>query len=177
MNQKAERRAEARPKQEHTTVEEMLARMRAGTKEVYEIRMREQVFPVRVLSMDEVTAIRREGFADQAKRGGDETDRNVAIQKCTLKMASTIQKGGGPLISDKMLSLLSLDEVQFLYNEYVCVLERVNPTLETITPEVFQSLVDALKKSHASARDLSLLQLRAICTAYVDLIQRLESQK
>ncbi len=156
------------------SAEDILAKMRAGTKEVYEIRMREQVFPVRVLSMDEVTAVRRDAIARTAKIGGDETDRNVFIQQTTLKLATTLTKNTGPLIGDKVLSLMSLDETRFLYDEYIRVMDAVNPTLEMIDPMEFRALVDALKKNSMSAKDCSLLQLRVICSAFVELILRVE---
>lgn len=158
------------------TAEDLLARMRAGTKEVHEIRMRDQIFPVRVLSIDEVTAIRREALGQSAKLRGDDTDKNVWVQKLTLKLASTLSKNGAPLLSEKLLGLLSLDELQHLYAEYVRVADAVNPSLEQISPERFRALVDALKKNLVSSRDCSLLELRAICSAFAELIQRLESQ-
>lgn len=161
---------------EITTVSDILARMRVGTKEVYELRMREMMFPVRVITMDEQAAVRREAIAHTAKMGGDETDRNCHIQQSTLKLASTITKGGAPLISDSLLAKMSLDEVRYLYDEYIRVMDTVNPSLEMIPPEQFRALVDALKKNTLGARDLSLLQLRAICTAFAELILQLESQ-
>ncbi len=158
------------------SAEEIVAKMRAGKKEVHEIKMGPLSIPVRVLSCDEVAAVRREAIKFATIMGGDDTDKNLAIQKSTLKLASTLTKGGAPMLSDKVLALLSLDEMSYLYEEFIKVMDTVNPALEHITPEIFRMIVDALKKNTASARDLSMLQLRAICTAYVDLIQRQEIQ-
>jgi hypothetical protein len=158
------------------TAEDLLARMRAGTKEVHEIRMRDQIFPVRVLALDEVTSVRREALAQSAKLRGDDTDKNVWTQKLTLKLASTIGKDGVPLLGDKLLSMLSLDEVQYLYSEYIRVADAVNPSLELISPERFRAIVDALKKNLLTSKDCSLLELRAICSAFAELIQRMENQ-
>jgi hypothetical protein len=158
------------------SAEDLLAKMRAGTKEVYDIRLRELVVPVRILTIDERQAIRREAIQKTAMAQGDETDKNVLIQKFTLKLASTIQKNGAPMLSDKLLSMLSLDEIQYLYDDYMRVTDSVNPNVETISPEKFRELVDALKKSLISSKDCSLLELRAICSAFVALILKLESQ-
>lgn len=155
--------------------EDILAKMRAGTKEVHDIRMRDQVFPVRVLSMDEIALIYREAAGHVAKTGGTELDRNIFIQKSTLKMASTLSVGSAPTIMDALLKLMSLDEVKFMYDEYIRVMDAVNPSIELIPPDQFRALVDALKKSELSSRDCSLLQLRAICSAFQELIQRLEN--
>lgn len=159
------------------TVEEQLARMRVGTKETYEIRLRDFVIPVRVLSVDEVNAIRREAIRFATVNGGDETDRNLSRQKSTLALASTLNKGSAPILHEKILGAMTTDELGHLYDEYVRVLDAVNPSMDSMSAEQFRELVDALKKSTVTARDCSLLQLREICTAFVDLIQRLETQK
>jgi hypothetical protein len=158
------------------STEDLLAKMREGIKEVHEIRMRSAVFPVRVLSVDEVNAIRREAIRVTATTGGDETDSALCVQKATLKLASTLNLGGVPSVTDKMLSMMNLDEVLYLYNEYIRVMDSVNPNLDFIPPEKFKELVEALKKNIVSPRDCSLLQLRVICSVFRDLIQRQDSQ-
>jgi hypothetical protein len=167
-----EKHATAHPK--IITAEDMLKKLRAGTKEVHEIKMREMVIPVRVLSVDEMNAIRRDSIKQMTLLAGDETDRNLSTQKTTLKMASTIN--GAPVLGDKLLSLLSTDEINFIYNEYVKVMDDVNPSMEFISPDEFKALVEALKKNVITTRDCSLRQLKAICTAFQDLIQRQDSQ-
>jgi hypothetical protein len=158
------------------TAEDLLAKMRAGTKEVYEIRCRDLVIPVRILSVDEVNAIRRDALLHVTKIQGDKVDENLERQKVALKLASTLKPGTAPILSDRLLSLMTVDEITYLYNEYIRVMDTVNPTLETMTDEQFRVLVDALKKKVITPRDCSLHQLREICTAFVDLILRLESQ-
>lgn len=157
------------------SAEDLLRRMRAGTKEVYIIRMREQEIPVRVLSIDEIAQIRREAISQAAKLGGDETELNLWKQKLTLKLASAVTADKVPMLSEKLLGLLSLDEVQYLYEEYIRITDAVNPSLELMSPERFKSMVDALKKNHLSSRDCTLLELRVICSAFQELIQRPET--
>lgn len=154
------------------SAEDLLAKARSGTKEVYEITLRDLVVPIRILAIDEVNAVRRAAIREATIKGGDEVDRNVEMQKACLKLASTISKGGGPILGDKILAILSVDEINHLYNEYIRVMDVCNPSLEHIQPDEFRTLIDALKKKTISASDCSLQQLRAICTAYVDLIQR-----
>ena len=154
--------------------EDILARLRAGTKETYEIKCRELVVPVRILTLDELAQARREGIKQAALVGGDETDRNVYMEKTVLKLSSTLEKGTGPFLSDRLLSMLSIDEINFLYAEYTKVMEDVNPSVETIPLEQFRALVEAIKKNSVSSRDCSLHQLKAIFTAFQDLIQRVD---
>lgn len=158
------------------SADELLAKLRQGKKTVDEIRMGALTVPVRVISCDEVNMIRREAIRKSSIIQGDETDKNLEIQKNTLKLASTLKPGSAPFIGDKLLSLLSMDEISYLYEEFIRFMDNVNPALEHITPERFKEIIDALKKNIISPRDLSLLQLRAICLAYVDMIQRQATQ-
>lgn len=158
------------------TVDDLLAKMRAGVRESHEITLRELTIPVRVLSVDELNNIRRDSIKHATMQAGDDTDRNLHIQKTTLKMASTVAKGGAPVLGDKLLSMLSMDEINYLYDEFMNVMDRVNPALDQLTQEEFRAIVDALKKNTITSRDLSLHQLRAVCTAYQDLIRRQDSQ-
>lgn len=164
---------ERRENVEIVSAENLLAKLRAGTKEVYEIKLRQLIVPVRVISLDEISAIRREAKAEQAKMLGDETDFNVSMQKFTLKLASNIKDA--PLLSDKLLSKLTIDEVNHLYNEYIRVMDAVNPTLEAISPEHFRSMVEALKKSQVTLNELSLRELKALSSAFVEMIREQET--
>lgn len=158
------------------TAEELIVKLRQGKKTVDEIRMGGLVIPVRVISCDEVNQIRREAIRKTALVQGDETDKNLEIQKNTLKLASTLNPGTGSFLTDKLLTLLSYDEISYLYQEFIRFMDNVNPSFETITQEMFRSIIDALKKKIISTKDLSLHQLQVICTAYVDLILRLDAQ-
>lgn len=158
------------------SAEDLLVRLREGKKTVGEIRMGDLVIPIRVLSCDEFNAIRREAIRKTALIQGDLLDRDIEIEKNTLKLASTVSTGGGPFLGDKLLSMLAAHEMNYLYSEYVRFSERFNPSLEQIQPEEFKELVNALKKKEISPRELSLMQLRAICTSFVELILKLENQ-
>jgi hypothetical protein len=158
-----------------TTVEDILAKMRNGVKATHEIKLRDAVIPVRVLSVDEMNAIRREALITSLASKGDDTDINLQKQKSTLKLASNLN--GGPTLSEKLLGQLTTDEINYLYSEYVAVMERVNPSIETIPNEEFRLMVEALKKNLAFPKDLSLRQLKAICSAFQDMIQRPANQE
>lgn len=157
------------------TAEDLLAKMREGVKAIHEIKLRQFVVQVRVLSIDEMNEVRRDAYKTALASKGDEVDKNLIAQKSILKLASTSQKGGAPMLSDKLLGMLTTDEINFLYDEYMTVLDRVNPALEKMNPEVFRELVDSLKKNLLSVNDLSLQQLKVICSAYVEMISRKDS--
>jgi hypothetical protein len=156
--------------------EDILAQMRKGIQETYEIRLRGALIPVRVLTVTEMNDARREGLSAAIAIKGDETDKNLFQQKTILKLASTIVKGAGPMLSDKLLDMLSADELDFIYREYINIVDRVNPDMEQMTEEEFRHLVDMVKKNTMTSRECTLRQLRVIFTAYQDLIQRQASQ-
>lgn len=156
-----------------TTVEDLLAKMRAGTRQHHEIRIRDLVVPVRVLSIDEVNAIRREAL--KQSMGFDDVDKNVIVQKTTLRLASAMT-GAMPALPDKLLDMMSVDELNYMYEEYVKVMDDVNPAVEQITNERVRELVEAVKKNLVSAKDLSIRELRTVFSLFQDLIQRMEAQ-
>jgi hypothetical protein len=159
------------------TVDEILRKMRAGVDEVHEIRLREMRFQIRCLSQDEFNQIRRDAKIETDANGGDDTDKNVRIQKMVLIRASAVKPGTPGKITDKLLSRLNADEMEFLYNEYVRVMDNMNPNIEAMTVDQFRMIVDALKKKTITSKDLSLPQLREVCAAFVDLIERMENQQ
>jgi hypothetical protein len=171
-----DRRTQGEPPQ-ITTSDDILAKLRLGVQEVYEVHMRGATFPVRILSCVEVNKIRQEANRMNLLRKGDETDTNVEIQKMTLRLATTVPKGSAPYLSEAILDALTVDELTYLFNEFIGVMEKVNPTIESISGEEFKAIVDALKKNAISPRDLSIHQRNAICTSFVDLMLRLEAQK
>lgn len=167
---------EAATPPEHITTEEILRRMRMGVSEDYYITLREMKFPMRIISIDELTAIRREAIRLTTLASGDETDTKVHIQKTVLMLASRMQ-GGMQTITEKLMKFFTVDELNFLYEEYIKIMDDANPSIEKTTPEQFRALVDAVKKKAITSKDCSLHQLRAIFNAYQDLILRLEEAK
>lgn len=158
------------------TPEEFVAGLRMGKQKVGRIKMGIKEIPVRVLSCDEINAIRHEGMAYQARIHGDETDKNLFIQKSTLMNASSVTHTSAPVLSEPILKHLTLDEISYLYEEYIQFMDGVNPGLEQISPERFRELVELLKKNISSWRDCTMPERRAIFTAFVELIQRPDTQ-
>lgn len=157
------------------TVEDMIAKMRGGTKSVYDLRAGGLIIPVRILSLDEEIDVRANMIALNNRKSGDQVSLAAMVQKETLKRASFIASESSSM-PDRFFDDLRRDELIFIYNEYTKIVEEVNPALDQIKPEQFRAMVEAIKKNSVTANDLSLPQLRAVFIAYQDLIQRLDSQ-
>ncbi len=153
---------------------EMLARFRAGATYCGSVYLREQMIDFRILTRDEEMEIRRKSMAHAAKHGNDSTERNDFIQKHTISLATNIN--GQPQLPISIFKELTSDELDYLYNEYVKIRDDSNPSLEVMSPEQFNAICDALKKKALGSKDLSLPQLRAICSAYADLIRSQDAQ-
>lgn len=157
--------------------EQLLDKLRAGTRQTHEVNFRALTVNLRVLSNDEVMSIKMQAV-NEAKRLGWDALEGVAVlmQRYTLKLAST-GPDKVPVLNDKFLSALSTDEMIGLYQEYIRIMDSVNPNIETIPNDEFRALVEALKKNMVSPTDCNLRQLRAICTAFRELILKLEEQE
>lgn len=144
------------------TAEQFLADFRKGVERTHFIALRGKQIPVRILTLDDMNKIRRESLVSQAKVSGDDTDRNIWVQKQTLAMATKIEEGKPPFLHEKILGAMTIDEVEYIYNEYLKVMARFNPALEELSEPQFRALVEAAKKKSVSWSDLSLPQMRVI---------------
>lgn len=88
----------------------------------------------------------------------------------TLVLASTSDYGANdPKISAYVLERLTADELNAIFKQYVAGCDKVNPSLERMSVEEIESLVDAVKKNRDWAQNpllpligLSLSQLANI---------------
>lgn len=156
-------------------VPSFLRQIRQGVKETHEITIRGLSIPVRVLSMDELQEIRATAKQECAKIRGDQLDQDLICEKLTLSKASTVPKNGTPLLAAPLLSELSADEINFLYNELMVVFDRVNPALDVMTEAELRAIKEEIKKKTITPKDLSLRQLRAIFLDWQALITQQDS--
>lgn len=158
------------------SLEARVRSLRAGVAEAHFIEMRGRPIPVRILTLDEMSKIRRDSISNAMIMKGDDTDQKILAEKYTLMMCTRMNKNEPSFLSDKLLELLTLDEIAHLYTEYMVVLDKVNPSLEDISEQEFKILVDAVKKKHVGWKDFSIKQLRAIFNDWERLIQTPEEQ-
>lgn len=86
-----------------------------------------------------------------------------------LKQASSPFGEYVPSITDPVLDGLTMDQVTFLYKEWLATCERVNPNVDKMTTEQLQGIVDLVKKNNPEdleyqLTDLSFWQLRNLAS-------------
>lgn len=143
---------------------EQLDAMRLGVDYRLKIKVRGFEIMVRPLAIQESLQVASSVQMELAKLPKDAVNRlteHFILAKETLKLASTsdVDKND-PKITDYVLSRMTNDEIHFLFKQYVSVCDKVNPALETMSPEEIQILVDELKKNSSKEElDLQLIEL------------------
>lgn len=146
--------------------------MRAGVEYRFPIRLRSWEGKFRPLSNLELTQIATE-TAEQLRRQPELANSRMAESVLyAIKMLSlaTSEPGGrDPQLTEATLQELSPDELQFLNREYQAVIERVNPCLETLSPDDVENWITDLKKKQIRPADLSFVSLANVCARLLDL--------
>lgn len=110
--------------------------------------LRVLVRPLSISELQKITAtvINRLEMLDEKER--NPLAENLLVAKETLRVASTsdVDKTDEKL-TEYILDRMTPSEVQHLLKQYHAMCDRVNPSLDLLTPEELQKLVDALKKS------------------------------
>lgn len=90
-------------------------------------------------------------------------EQNLSTAKHILRYASTtdVGKKDSPL-TDEFFERMTPDELQFLFKQYRDGLDKVNPSLEEITKEEIQSLIEEVKQDPLVLITYSRLQLSGL---------------
>jgi hypothetical protein len=137
-----------------------LEAMRAGVDFKFRVNLRKYQLTLRPLSTVEYTNMISdvmEKLQNIPEHLRSRLTENLLIAKETLKIASTPDVGSTVVgITDYILNLMTSDEIQYLYSEYVAVVDRVNPSLEEMSKEDVDRLVEDLKKKSVQEKELGL---------------------
>ncbi len=157
---------------ENLEAADQIALMRQGTEYRFPVTLRGLTVFLRPLSISEVTHVYHQVVVEMNKTpeaARNALMENILIAKKTLEIASTDPenpKKAGQLLP-WTLDKMTQDEVSALYDEYVRIVESVNPSLEYMSHEQVQGLVNDLKKNLIQQTDLSFLQLASIVNFYL----------
>lgn len=141
---------------------ELLEKMRDGVDSQFPITLRSFNMMVRPLSMYEKARIMEEVIAEMKLLP---EEQRTAFKEATLMASKTLKEASTSdvnkkdyVVDDMLLRRMTGEEVQHLYRQYCAVEVKCNPSLETMTKEEMDAMVEALKKTPADELALRLTQ-------------------
>lgn len=126
-----------------------------GVDYTFTIKVRSLELAVRPLAISEIvrlTSDAREQLSKLPPEGQTELIWNVLLAKGYLRYATKPDVGSKiePRLTDYVLDRMTNDEISALFRAYLDGVERLNPSIETITDEQLRELVEAAKKKNVS---------------------------
>lgn len=141
-----------------------LDKMRMGIEYKFKVQIRGYNVELRPIEVGEQMEINREVMewsANTPPALRNAMDENFMLAKKILEKASMTdpeRKVIGP-IAEFLLQKMTVDEMMFMYRQYLDGVARVNPALEEMTAEQLKEIAEEVKKSPERLTDLSSWQL------------------
>lgn len=141
---------------------EQLEQMRMGVAMRHPVSLRGFSCHLRPLTIAEM--VRVMGEVKQELMATPEGARTPILQTAltarkTLEVASTDFDGKIQSLTGYILDLMTPDELIHLFNQYQSIMDKVNPSLESMSPEELQALIDAVKKNPSQLIELSFYRV------------------
>lgn len=161
---------------------EVLDAMRRGVDYRTTVKIREQEFRLRPLSSNETLQV-TDSVLDimnglPAHQRHPQREHQL-FARVTLQKASTPDVDSKEVgLTDYVLSRMTAEELQTLYQEYIKACDRVNPKLETMGKEELDLLIDDLKKSsklNSQLIDLPIYHLVNVCLRLIQDARQMDS--
>lgn len=155
---------------------DQLSAMRLGVDYSEIITCRKFSLKVRPLSMLETLQVAQETQQEMALK--DEFSRHrlseneIYARQTLIKATSSDVGANDSQLTDYIVQRMTAEEFQYLFKQYVAVVDKKNPCLELLKGEELQKLVDALKKSPEETlglhlTELSFSELVSVCHALI----------
>lgn len=162
---------------EQHTAETILAALRFGVDYTFTIKLRDLEVTVRPLSITERVRVVNEITADMSTKKPE--DRNsltesslLAIRTIELATTPSHDSKRAPLLPAAVLNQFTNEELLAFYKQYCDGCDRLDPSMDTITPERLNALVDAAKKNALVVTELPRPHLEKVA---LYLLTRIES--
>lgn len=150
--------------------------MRFGVDYKFKVRLRSFEIVFRPLSELETTQIAdetRDYLLGLKEEHRTDLKYSAVFANKTLQQASTSAPGKTDYqITEAILIKCTPDEVMFLFNEYNKCVDKVNPSLEKMTVEDLEKLVEDAKKKALVMTELSFWQMENLCRALIEELAR-----
>jgi len=144
-------------------VDKQIEAMRMGVEYRYPIRLRAFTVMVRPLTCGETDAITAE--VNEFIKMAPEKDRSELtvtklMAKKYLERCTTSAPGAtDPQLTEAILNECTNAELNYLYKQYMDVEEKVNPSVDAMSKEEINELVESVKKNLDSVTQLSISRL------------------
>lgn len=120
--------------------------------------------PLSIMEQMQVAATVVENYNKLPTPAQNRLTENILKVKETLMIASTTDVGtNDPKITEYIVDRMTNDELQSLWKSYISACDRVNPSLDEMTMEQVNEIVDQVKKSPDLLIELSFLELINVC--------------
>lgn len=136
-------------------------KLRKGIQNRVTVKVRGIPFTLRPLTLKENCDITSEALAQTSRLLPNEKHsikESQIVTILTLVQATFID--GVPGATEDTLNLLTADELGYLFNEYMCLMDSVNPNVETLSDAELFRLSEEVKKKPDQLTELSFSQLR-----------------
>lgn len=147
--------------------------MRHGVSYKFPVRLREFEITFRPLTELETTQISdqaQDTLLKMKKEHQTDIKYSAIFANKTIELASTSAPGRSDFqISELELTHCTPDEVMFLFDEYNKCVDRVNPSLEKMSKEALNELIEQAKKNASITTMLSFWQLENLCRAFIEM--------
>lgn len=118
------------------------------------------VRPLSIMETNQVAATVQEKLSMLPESARHRLTEHTLLAKETLINASTSDVGANDArITDHILDRMTNAEIHYLYKQYVAAMDRVDPSLEQMSPEDLRALVDELKKNPKADLGSVLIEL------------------
>jgi len=148
-----------------------IEKMRAGVEYRMQVKCRNFLISVRPLTITEqmqATTNAIDKFRQLPEPAKHKLSESIMLAKEVLLLATTSNFGSNDSsLTEEMMSLWTSQELMFVYEQYLAAIERVNPSLEKMKPELLVEIVDELKKKpktelYSHLTELSFSTLREV---------------
>lgn len=142
---------------------QLLDQMRAGIDYKIPIRIRKFSFmarPLTIIETNQVAVTVRDAMEKMNDAERNRLSEHTLVAKETLKLASKPDPDSKEIgLTDGLLDRMTNDEVHAMFKQYVAVCDKVNPSLELLSPAEVKQMVDELKKKDQADLVLALIDL------------------
>lgn len=146
------------------TVEDQLSLARKGRKAELSLKFGDLEIPCRILGHEEeadtIASAKLKAKAAKPEPAQAPLFESMEVMKAILMKATNLKNV--QFLTPRFLKEFSSSELDSLYDQYLTLMNEVNPEFENISPEKIGEMIAAVKKKEKGPKDFFTWQLAAI---------------